>query len=73
MPTEDLLSELVASGIMSLVQEIRVRFTSSLVSVSCAFPHQTSHPCLWPPQVALSPSARDKVYVEVTWTAVCSF
>lgn len=34
MPTEDLLPELASSGILPLVQEIKVRFTSSLVSVA---------------------------------------
>lgn len=32
LPTEDILSELLSNGIQPLVQEIRERFTSSLVS-----------------------------------------
>lgn len=36
MPTEDLLPELASSGILPLVQEIKVRFTSSLELVSYA-------------------------------------
>lgn len=33
LPAEDILSELVSSGIQPLVEEIHGRFTSSLVSV----------------------------------------
>lgn len=36
LPTADTLCELVSSGIQSLVQEIKDRFTSSLVSVGSA-------------------------------------
>lgn len=43
LPTEEILPELVSSGIGPLVQEIKERFTSSLVSTHRGPKNQASH------------------------------
>ncbi|XP_016052137.1 PREDICTED: serine/threonine kinase-like domain-containing protein STKLD1 [Miniopterus natalensis] len=56
---QDILSELVSSGIQPLVQDIKERFTSSLVSVGRASTNQASHPPLWPTEPGLCGSDLD--------------
>lgn len=63
LPTEEILPELVSSGIQPLVQEIKERFTSSLVSISRG--PQTRPPTCFYSQipVALSPGPRTRGFV----------
>lgn len=70
LPSEDLLSELVSSGILPLAQEIKARFTSSLVSIVVP-PTPGLTPTSQPDPDGTESRARTKVYVEATWT-VCS-
>lgn len=63
LPTEEILPELVTSGIRPLVTEIKERFTSSLVSVGGAPPTRPP-PCLDSQMpVALSPGAQTRLSV----------